>query len=123
MQHRETQMRVMIFAKSSPQTENAAPSAEGWEPMAQFHRELADAGVLLGSERLQPSAKGVRVRFKGKDRHVMDGPFLESKELVAGYWLWQVDSLEEAVKWIKRAPFGDGTELEIRPIQEFPAEA
>ena len=116
-------MRVMIFAKSTPETENAAPSQEGWGPMARFHQELADAGVLLGSERLQPSAKGARVRFKGKDRHVMDGPFLESKELVAGYWLWQVGSLDEAIEWIKRAPFGDGTELEIRPIQEFPNEA
>lgn len=116
-------MRVMIFAKSTPETENAAPSQEGSGPMARFHQELADAGVLLGSERLQPSAKGARVRFKGKDRHVMDGPFLESKELVAGYWLWQVGSLDEAIEWIKRAPFGDGTELEIRPIQEFPNEA
>jgi hypothetical protein len=112
-------MRVMILAKSSPESENAAPSQEGWEPMARFQQELADAGVLLGSERLQPTAKGKRVRFKGKDRHVIDGPFMESKELVAGYWLWQVDAFDEAIDWIKRAPFPDGMEVEIRPLEEM----
>jgi hypothetical protein len=112
-------MRVMILAKSTPETENAPPNQEGWEQMARFQRELADAGVLLGSERLAPSAKGARVRFKGKDRHVIDGPFMESKELVAGYWLWQVGSLDEAIGWIERAPFPDGVEVEIRPIQEM----
>ncbi len=111
-------MRVMILAKSTPATENAGRNPEGAQAMGRFHQELTDAGVLLAAGALQPSGKGVRVRFKGKDRHVMDGPFVESKELVAGYWIWQVASLDEAIEWLKRAPFGDGMELEVRPIFE-----
>jgi len=113
-------MRVVIFAKSTPETEHAEPRQahqEGWEPMASFHEELVNAGVLLAAGKLQPSSKGARVRFDGANRTVIDGPFTEAKELVAGYWIWQVRSLDEAIEWLKRAPFPDGVELEIRPVE------
>jgi hypothetical protein len=109
-------MRVMIFAKSTPEAELAPRGAEGYEEMARFHEELSNAGVLLDSGALLPSTEGARVRFEGEAATVTDGPFTESKELVAGYWLWQVRSIDEAVEWLKRAPFGDGMELEIRPL-------
>jgi hypothetical protein len=111
-------MRVMILAKSTPQTENAGHDPDGAQAMGRFHQELVDAGILLAADALQPSGKGARVRFRGRDRHVIDGPFVESKELVAGYWIWQVASLDEAIEWVKRAPFADGQELEVRPIFE-----
>ena len=85
--------------------------------MAQFNEELVKAGVMLAGDGLHPSAKGVRVRYSGDERTVIDGPFAEAKELVAGYWLWQVKSLEEAVEWVKRAPFRDD-EVELRPVFE-----
>jgi hypothetical protein len=115
-------MRVMILAKSTPETENAErnPEGQGFEAMGRFTKELVDAGILLASDALQPSAKGARVRFEGKRRTVIDGPFMEAKELVAGFWIWQVGSLDEAIDWVKRAPFGDGQELEIRPILDAP---
>ena len=109
-------MRVMILAKTTPEGENAPPSQDGWEPMARFSDELVKAGVLLASDRLQPSSNGARIRFEGTKRTVIDGPFTEAKELVAGFWIWQVRSLDEAIEWLKRAPFGDGQELEVRPI-------
>lgn len=117
-------MRVIIFAKSTPEAEQAAQApqperAHDWGPMGRFHEELAAAGVLLASDRLEPSSKGARVRFEGDRRTVVDGPFTEAKELVAGYWLWQVRSLDEAIEWLKRAPFPDGVELEVRPIAEL----
>lgn len=120
-------MRVMIFAKEGQQSNaSAPPSPEAMaEAMAQhekFNEELVKAGVLLGSGRLSPSKEGKRVRFEGKRRTVIDGPFAEAKELVAGYWLWQVRSLDEAVEWLKRAPY-DGGEFEIRPIAMFEADA
>lgn len=90
------------------------------EAMSRFHQELADAGVLLASERLLPSANGARVRFEGASRQVIDGPFVEAKELVGGYWVWQVGSFDEAIDWLKRAPF-QGGEFEIRQIMEWPA--
>ena len=112
-------MRVMILAKNSPQTEHELPASGDWEPMARFHEELAKAGVLIASDRLAPSDQSARVRFGTTERTVIDGPFTESKELVAGFWIWQVRSLDEAIEWLKRAPFDAGTELEVRPIMEF----
>ena len=118
-------MRVIIFAKSTPDAEAAQaaqasePSAEDWEPMMRFHEELAAAGVLLASDRLEPSSKGARLRFDGPQPTVTDGPFTEAKELIAGFWLWQVSSLDEAIEWLKRAPFGGGMELEVRPIADM----
>jgi hypothetical protein len=97
------------------------PSQELVTEMGRFNEQLAQAGVLLAAEGLHPSSKGVRVRFSGRDRTVIDGPFAETKELVAGYWLWQVQSLEEAVDWVKRCPcpMPDAQgEIEIRPIFE-----
>ena len=94
--------------------------SHGMEAMNRFHQELADAGVLLASERLLPSASGARVRFDGTTRRVTDGPFVEAKEIVGGYWVWQVGSFDEAIEWLKRAPF-EGGEFEIRQIMEWPA--
>jgi hypothetical protein len=93
--------------------------------MGKFNEELVKAGVMLAGEGLQPSSKGKRVRFSGKQRSVIDGPFVETKELIGGFWLWQVKSMDEAVKWLKRAPFDGGKEVEIRQVYEasdFPAE-
>jgi len=86
--------------------------------MGKFNEQLAKAGVMLAGEGLKESAKGKRVRFEGAKRTVIDGPFAETKELIAGFWLWQVKSMDEAVEWLKRAPFGGGTEVEIRPVFE-----
>ena len=110
-------MQVMIFAKTSPEWESQPTQGtpEGMEAINRFHQELTDAGVLLGAGRLQPSSKGARVRFKGASRHVTDGPFLEAKELVGGYWIWQVGSFAEAIEWLKRAPF-EGGDFEVREI-------
>ena len=113
-------MRVMVLAKESEHSETAAaPRPEVAAEMQKLNEDLAKAGVLLAAERLQPSAKGVRVRFEGKQRTVIDGPFTEAKELVAGFWIWQVRSMDEAIEWLKRAPFDGGTEIEIRPIFEW----
>jgi hypothetical protein len=86
--------------------------------MGKYNEELVNAGVMLAGEGLHPSSKAKRVRFSGKDRTVIDGPFAETKELIAGYWLWQVKSMEDAIQWLKRAPFDGGTEIEIRPVFE-----
>jgi len=93
--------------------------------MGKFNEELVRAGVMLAGEGLQPSSKGKRVRFSGQQRTVIDGPFAETKELIGGFWLWQLKSMEEAVEWLKRAPFDGGTEVEIRQVFEasdFPAD-
>ena len=113
-------MRVMLLAKSSPESEIVEPSADpaGFEAMARYSDELVAAGVLLAADRLHPSSKGARVRFDGSSRTVTDGPFSEAKELVAGYWIWQVRSLDEAIEWLKRAPFDGGVEIEIRQVYE-----
>ena len=98
---------------------------ETFAAMGKFNEELVKAGVMLAGEGLQPSSKGKRVRFSGKQRTVIDGPFAETKELIGGFWLWQVKSMEEAVEWLKRAPFDGGTEVEIRQVYEvsdFPAD-
>jgi hypothetical protein len=121
-------MRVMVIVKADKNSEaGILPSEETREmfaAMGKFNEELVKAGVMLAGEGLQPSSKGKRVRFSGQQRTVIDGPFAETKELVAGFWLWQVKSMEEAVEWLKRAPFDGGTEVEIRQvfeIQDFPA--
>ncbi|HEV2027715.1 MAG TPA: YciI family protein [Candidatus Dormibacteraeota bacterium] len=112
-------MRVLIMAKEGNQTEAAAPpTADAMAEYQKFDQELVKAGVVLESGRLHPSSQGKRVRFDGKKRTVIDGPFAETKELVAGYWLWQVRSIDEALEWLKRAPYDGGT-FEIREVVEF----
>ena len=112
-------MRFMVIVKADRDSEaGKLPSAEILEKMGKFNEELVKAGVMLAGEGLQPSSKGVRVRFEGKKRTVTDGPFAETKELIAGFWLWQVKSREEAIEWLKRAPFDGGTEVEIRQVYE-----
>jgi hypothetical protein len=113
----------MVLGKATKETEaGVMPTAEAWEAMEQFQEELVKAGILLTGEGLQPSSKGARVRFSGKDRIVTDGPFAETKELVAGYSIWQVKSMEEAIAWVKRCPMPDGTEVELRPLFTYSAE-
>ncbi len=114
-------MRVMVLVKATPDTEaGVMPSEEMLTAMGSYNEELVKAGVLLDGDGLHPSSRGVRVRFSGKDRSVIDGPFAETKELVAGYWLWQVGSMEEAIEWVKRMPnpSGEESEVEIRPVFE-----
>jgi hypothetical protein len=111
-------MRFMVIVKANPETESGQlPKAEDLEEMGRFNEELVKAGVMLAGEGLLDSAKGARVRFEGNKRTVIDGPFTEAKELVAGFWLWQVRSREEAIEWLKRAPFREG-EVEIRQVAE-----
>ncbi len=115
-------MRVMVIVKTNaaPDMETGAtPDTENLAAMGKFNEQLVDAGVMLMAEGLHPSAKGVRVRFDGQRRTVTDGPFAEAKELIAGFWLWQVRSMDEGVEWIKRAPFDDGAEIELRPVFEM----
>ncbi len=115
-------MRVMAIVKATKESEaGVMPSEKLITDMGKFNEELIKAGVMLAGDGLKPSSKGARVRFNGKQRAVIDGPFAETKELVAGYWILQVKSLEEAIEWIKRAPnpFEDGeSEIEIRPFFE-----
>jgi hypothetical protein len=111
-------MRVMVIVKASQESEaGVLPTEQMLAEMGKFNEELVKAGVMLAGEGIQPSSKGARVRFSGSNRTVIDGPFAETKELVAGFWLWQVRSMEEAVEWLKRAPFQEG-EVEIRPVFE-----
>src|SRR3954452_10869713 len=111
-------MRVMVLVKASPESEaGVMPSNEMLTAMGKFNEELVKAGVMLAGEGLHPTSKAARVRFSGNQRTVIDGPFSETKELIAGCWLWQVKSLDEALEWIKRAPFEE-TEIEIRPVFE-----
>ena len=112
-------MRVMVIVKANAESEaGQMPSQEILAAMGNFNEQLVKAGVMLAGEGLHPTARGKRVRFEGSKRTVIDGPFAETKELIAGFWLWQVKSLEEAVEWIKRAPFDGGAELELRPVFE-----
>ena len=112
-------MRVMVFVPGDKNSEaGVMPSTELLADMMKFNEELVKAGVMLAGEGLTPTAKGKRVKFDGKTRKVIDGPFTESKEIVAGFWIWQVRNMDEAVEWIKRAPFGGGVEIELRPIFE-----
>jgi len=112
-------MRVMVIVKANKDSETGVlPNRELLTEMHKFNEELVNAGVMLAADGLHPSSKGVRVKFEGKKRTVIDGPFAETKDLVAGFWLWKVNSMEEAVGWLKRAPFDGGNEVEIRPIFE-----
>jgi hypothetical protein len=112
-------MRFMVLVKADKNSEaGVLPDAKILTDMGKFNEELVKAGVMLAGEGLQPSSKGARVKFEGNKRTVTDGPFTESKELIAGFWLWQVKSKEEAIEWLKRAPFDGGTEVEIRQVFE-----
>lgn len=112
-------MRVMVIVKADAASEaGVLPDTEMLTAMGAFNDELIDAGVMLAGEGLHPTLRGVRVRFDGAPPTVIDGPFSETKELVAGFWIWKVESMDEAVAWLKRAPFDGGAEVEIRPIFE-----
>ena len=112
-------MRVLIMAKEGEQSEAAsAPTPHAMAEYQKFNEELVKAGVVVASGRLSPSSQGKRVQFEGKKRQVIDGPFAETKELVAGYWLWQVRSIDEALEWLKRAPYEGGT-FEIREVVDY----
>jgi len=109
----------MVIVKANKDSEaGVLPSTEILQKMGKFNEELVKAGVMLAGEGLQASSKGKRVKFEGEKRTVTDGPFAETKELIAGFWLWQVRSMDEAVEWLKRAPFDGGTEIEIRRVFE-----
>jgi len=116
-------MRFMVIVKSTPESEKegALPDPQLLADMGKYNEELSKAGVLLALDGLHPSSKGAKVRFSGKSRTVIDGPFTEAKELIAGFWILQVKSLEEAIEWVKRAPNGsaDDYEVEIRQIGEM----
>ena len=112
-------MRVMVMVKATAESEaGVMPSTEQLAAMGRYNEELVKAGVMLAGEGLHPSAKGARVRFSGKNRTVIDGPFAETKELIAGFWLWEVSSMEEAIEWVRRCPnpMPSDSEIEIRRI-------
>ena len=112
-------MRVMVIVKANKDSEaGKLPDTNELAEMGKFNEELVKAGIMLAGEGLQASSKGARVRFEGSKRTVIDGPFTEAKELVAGFWLWQVKSLDEAIEWLKRAPFKRNEEVEIRQVFE-----
>jgi hypothetical protein len=115
-------MRVMVIVKASADSEaGMMPSEELLTQMGNYNEELVKAGIMLAGDGLHPSSRGKRVRFSGNERTVIDGPFAETKELIAGYWMWQVRSMEEAVEWVKRCPNpmpGTEAEIEIRPVFE-----
>ena len=112
-------MRVMVIVKANKDSEaGVLPDKKLLTEMGKYNEELVKAGIMLAGEGLQPTSKGKRVRFSGDKRTVIDGPFAETKELIAGFWLWQVRSMDEAIEWLKRAPFDSGTEIEIRPLFE-----
>src|SRR5215831_15460001 len=112
-------MRVMVMVPGSKESEaGVLPDTKLLTDMGKFNEELVKAGVMLAGEGLRPTSYGKRVKFSGGTPTVKDGPFTESKELIAGFWIWQVKSMDEAVEWIKRAPFGGGVEIEIRPVFE-----
>jgi len=109
----------MVIVKADKESEaGVMPDKEILTKMGKYNEELVKAGIMLAGEGLHPTSKGKRIRFSGEKRTVIDGPFTETKELIAGFWLWQVRSIEEAVEWLKRAPFDGGTEIEIRPVFE-----
>lgn len=115
-------MRVMVLVKATGASEKGVlPRPEDFEAMARFNEELVNAGIVLAADGLTPSSKGKRIAFNGDGRTVMDGPFAETKELVAGFWLWQVKDMDEAVAWVKRCPnpMPGPSEIEIRPLYEF----
>ncbi len=114
-------MRVIVIVKATADSEaGVMPGEQLLADMGRYNEELVRAGIMLAGEGLQPSSRGARVQFSGKERHVIDGPFAETRELVAGFWLWQVRSMDEAIEWVKRCPNpmpGDST-IEIRPVFE-----
>ena len=113
-------MRVMVLVPADENSEKGVmPDEKLLTEMGDFNEELVKAGVMLAGEGLHPTSKAARVRFDGDKRTVIDGPFTESKELIAGYWLWQVRDMDEAIEWIKRAPFSGGVEIELRPVFEM----
>jgi len=115
-------MRVMVVVKATRESEAGAPPDEKiMTAMGNFNEELVKAGVMLAGEGLHPSSRGKRIRFSGTQRTVIDGPFAETKELIAGYWMWQVKSIDEAVEWAKRCPnpFNGESDLDIRPVHEM----
>jgi hypothetical protein len=112
-------MRVMVLVPADENSEQGVmPDEKLLTDMGNFNEELVKAGVMLAGEGLHPTSKAARVRFDGDKRTVIDGPFTESKELIAGYWLWQVRDMDEAIEWIKRAPFEGGVQIELRPVFE-----
>lgn len=114
-------MRVMVMVKATADSEaGVMPTTELLEAMGRYNEQLVQAGIMLAGEGLHPSRRGARVRFDGASRHVVDGPFAETKELVAGFWLWQVRSMDEAIEWVKRCPnpMPGPSEIEIRPVFE-----
>src|SRR6266498_3452715 len=115
-------MRVMVIVKASKESETGQmPSEKILTDMGKFNEELVKAGVMLAGDGLHPSSKGKRVRFSGGKKTVIDGPFAETKELIAGYWIWQVKSMEEAMEWLRRCPDpmpGEESEIEVRPVFE-----
>jgi hypothetical protein len=116
-------MRFMVMVKANKDTEaGVMPSEQLLTEMGKYNEELVNAGIMLAGEGLHPTSKGARVRFSGSKRTVIDGPFAESKELIAGYWIWQVKSREEAIEWVKRCPNPTGEESEIEIRQIFEAE-
>jgi hypothetical protein len=112
-------MRFIVIVKANKDSEaGVLPSHELLAEMGKYNEELVKAGIMLAGEGLQPSSKGVRVKFSGANRTVIEGPFTGTKDLIAGFWLWQVKSLEEAIEWLKRAPFDGGAEVELRQLFE-----
>jgi hypothetical protein len=112
-------MRVMVIVKADKNSEaGILPSTELLTAMGKYNEELVKAGVMLAGEGLKATAHAKRVKFSGANRTIIDGPFSETKELIAGFWLWQVRSMDEAIEWLKRAPFDGGTEIEVRPVFE-----
>jgi hypothetical protein len=117
---RSNAMKVMVLVKASPESEaGVMPDTALLEDMGRYNQALVNAGLMLAGEGLHPSSRGRRVRFDGKRRAVTEGPFAQTRELLAGFWLWQVRSMEEAVEWLKRAPFDGGVEIELRPVFEM----
>ncbi|MFJ5370576.1 YciI family protein [Bosea sp. CER48] len=113
-------MRVMVLVKADKDSEaGIMPSEDILTKMGAYNEELVKAGIMLAGDGLHPSSKGIRMRFSGSERAITDGPFAETKELLCGFWIWQVKSFEEAVEWLKRAPFDGGTEIELRRIFEM----
>ena len=112
-------MRVMVIVKANPESEaGVMPDEQLLTEMGKYNEDLFNAGIMLAGEGLHPSSHGARVRFEGGRQLVTDGPFAETRELVAGFWLWKAGSMEEAIAWLKRAPFDGGTEVEIRQVLE-----
>ncbi len=113
-------MRVMVLVKADKDSEaGIMPSGDILTKMGAYNEELVKAGIMLAGDGLHPSSKGIRMRFSGSERSITDGPFAEAKELLCGFWIWQVKSFDEAVEWLKRAPFDGGTEIELRRIFEM----